>query len=102
LNLLISATNCDLVITDVDVERINDFFVSRASSSGQLVLEAHSIMNVPEISFINVDLNGVSDAVLSIKSNAAGFNEIPMSFVRVLLLDGKTDELTYSLQQFIN
>jgi hypothetical protein len=42
-------------------------------------------MNVPEFSFINVDLTEVSDAVFSIKSNAAGVDEIPMSFVRVLL-----------------
>jgi hypothetical protein len=60
----------------VDVERINDFFVSRPSSSGHLVLVAHSIMNVPGFSCINVDLNEVNDAVLSIKSNAAGFDEI--------------------------
>jgi hypothetical protein len=69
----------------VDVERIYDFFVSRPSSSGQLVLEAHSIMNVPEFSFINVNSTEVSAAVLSIRSNAAGVDEIPMSFVRELL-----------------
>jgi hypothetical protein len=54
------------------------------SSSGQLVLEAHSIMNIPEFSFINVKSTDVNDAVLSIGSNAAGVVELPMSFVRVL------------------
>jgi hypothetical protein len=42
-------------------------------------------MNVPEFSFINVDSNEVNDAVLSIKSNAARFDEIPMSFVKLPL-----------------
>jgi hypothetical protein len=72
-------------LVGIGFERINDFFVSGPSSSSQLVLEAHSIMNVPEFSFINVDSTEVSDAVLSVKSNAAWVDEIPLSFVRVLL-----------------
>jgi hypothetical protein len=63
-------------LVGVDVDRINDFFVSRPSSSGQLVLEAHSVMNVPVFSFINVDSTEVNDPVLSIISNAAGVDEI--------------------------
>jgi hypothetical protein len=43
-------------------------------------------MNVLEFSFINVDSTEVNDTVLSIKSNAAGVDEIPMSSVRVLLI----------------
>jgi hypothetical protein len=69
-------------LVGVDVERINVFF---ALDRGQLVLEAHSIMNVLKFSFINVDSTEVGDAVLSIKSNAAGVDEIPMSFLRVLI-----------------
>jgi hypothetical protein len=88
----------------VNVERINDYFDSRPSSSGQLVLQAHSIMNVPEFSSINVDSNEVSDAVLiSIKSNAAGFDEIPMSFIRVLLpviLPALTPNYTFPCSEF--
>jgi hypothetical protein len=67
------------------LKELTIFLSSRPSSSGQLVLEAHSIMNIPEFSFINVKSNEVNDAVLSIGSNAAGVVELPMSFVRVLL-----------------
>jgi hypothetical protein len=40
---------------------------------------------VPEFSFVSVTEDEVYNAVMSIKSNAAGVDEIPLSFVKSLL-----------------
>jgi hypothetical protein len=42
-------------------------------------------INVPEFSFVSVAEDEVYNAVMSIKSNAAGVDEIPWSFIKSLL-----------------
>jgi hypothetical protein len=42
--------------------------------------------NVPEFSFVSVTEDEVYNAVMSIKSNAAGVDEIPLSFIKSRLL----------------
>jgi hypothetical protein len=41
--------------------------------------------DVPEFSFVSVTEDEVFNAVMSIKSNAAGVNEISLSFIKSLL-----------------
>jgi hypothetical protein len=40
---------------------------------------------VPEFSFVSVTENEVCNCVMSIKSNAAGVDEIPLRFIKSLL-----------------
>jgi hypothetical protein len=59
---------------DVDVERLSIFF-----------LRHHHPANVPEFSFVSVVKDEVCNAVMSIKSNAAGMDVIPLRFIDLLL-----------------
>jgi hypothetical protein len=59
---------------DVDVERLNHFFLSRPIS-----------LNVPEFSFVLVTEDQTCNAVISITTHA-GVGEIPLCFLKSLLL----------------
>jgi hypothetical protein len=67
--------------------RVNNFFLSRQLAELNIDLPFSS-NNVPigyKISFISVTESEVCNAVMSIKSNAAGVDEIPLSFIKSLL-----------------
>jgi hypothetical protein len=53
--------------------------------STEIDFDAPVSTNVPEFSFVLVTEVEVYNAVMSIKSNAAGVDEIPLSFITVLL-----------------
>jgi hypothetical protein len=63
---------CERFNGDVDVERLSSFFLrDRRLSTG-------IDFDVPEFSFVSVTEDEVFNAVMSIKSNAAGVDEIPL------------------------
>jgi hypothetical protein len=62
---------------DVDVERLSNYLLTRPSLSIGIDFDVPVSTNVPEFSFLS--------AVMSIKSNAAGVDEIPLSFIKSLL-----------------
>jgi hypothetical protein len=70
---------------DVDVERPSSFFWPRPSLSTGIDFDVPVSTNVPEFSFVSVTEDEVFNAVMSIKSNAAGVGEIPLSFIKSLL-----------------
>jgi hypothetical protein len=70
---------------DVDVERLNIFFLTGPSLSTGFDFDVSVSTNMPEFSFVSVTEDEVRNAVMSIKSNAAGVDEIPLSFIKSLL-----------------
>jgi hypothetical protein len=70
---------------DDHVERFSSFFLTRPSLSTGINFDVPVSTNVLEFSFVSVTENGVFNAVMSIKSNAAGVDKIPLSFIKSLL-----------------
>jgi hypothetical protein len=67
---------------DVDVKRLSSFFLSLSTG---IDFDVPVSTSVPEFSFVSVIEDEVFNAVMSIKSNAAGVDEIPLSFFKSLL-----------------
>jgi hypothetical protein len=67
---------------EVDVERLSSFLLTKSSLSTGIDFDVPVSTNVPEFSFVSVTEDEVFNAVMSIKSNAAGMDEIPLSFVK--------------------
>jgi hypothetical protein len=57
--------------------------------------------NVPGLTFVTVTEDEVCNAVMSIKSNAAGVYEIPLSFIKSLCLFCWVRWLTFSITSLI-
>jgi hypothetical protein len=70
---------------EVDVERMNQFFVTRSLPQNELDFDIPVTLGVPEFSFITVDSKDVFDAFMAVKSDASGLDGIPLSFVKMLL-----------------
>jgi hypothetical protein len=66
----------------VDVERMNQFFVTRSLPHNELYFDIPVRLGVPEFSFITFVSKDVFDAV---KSDASGLDGIPLAFVKILL-----------------
>jgi hypothetical protein len=67
---------------EVDVERLSSFLLTRPSLSTGIDFDVPVSTNVPEVSFVSVTEDEVFNAVMSIKSNAAGVDKISLSFVK--------------------
>jgi hypothetical protein len=50
-----------------------------------VTLQCLFTQNVPEFSFATVSESEIYDAVMSIRSDATGIDEIPWSFIKLLL-----------------
>jgi hypothetical protein len=70
---------------EMDVERLNNYFLTRPLLNGAGEYAVSRTNNVPEFSFAPVSESKFCDAVMSIKSDAAGVDEIPLSFIKLLL-----------------
>jgi hypothetical protein len=70
----------------MDVERLNNYFLTRIllNEAGEFVVS--STANVPEFSFATVSEGEICDAVMPIRSDAAGVDGIPLSFITLLFL----------------
>jgi hypothetical protein len=72
----------------VDVEKMNQFFVTRRLRQNELDFDIPVKLGVPEILFIPVDSKEVFDAFMTVKLDASGLDRIRMdslSFVKILL-----------------
>jgi hypothetical protein len=69
----------------VDVERMNQFFVTQSLPQNELDFDIPVGLGVPEFSFFTVDSKDIFDAFMAVKSNASGPDGIPQSFVKLLL-----------------
>jgi carbohydrate-selective porin OprB len=69
----------------VDVERMNQFFVTQNFLQNELDFDITVRIGVPEFSFITVDFKDVFDASIVVKSDASGLDGIPLAFVKMLL-----------------
>jgi hypothetical protein len=70
----------------MDVERLNNYFFMRILLNGAGEFAVSRTNNKPEFSFATVSESEIYDAVMSIWSDAAGVNGIPLSFIKLLLL----------------
>jgi hypothetical protein len=69
----------------VDPDAINAFFIKQPPSCVNLNFNVNIRYDVPEFTFSVVDHVDVLEAVRTVKSNASGCDEIPLSFVKLLL-----------------
>jgi hypothetical protein len=60
------------VEVEVDVVRMNQFFVTRKLPQNELDFDIPVRLGVPEFSFITVESNDVFDAFMAVKSDASG------------------------------
>jgi hypothetical protein len=70
---------------ELDVERLNNYFLTRPllNEAGEVAVSRTN--NVPEFSFVTVSEGEICDAVMSIKSDATGVDGIPWSLIKWLL-----------------
>jgi hypothetical protein len=69
----------------MDVERLNNYFLTRPLLNGAGEFAVSRTNNVPEFSFTTVSESEIFDAVMAIRSDAAGIDGIPLSFIKLLL-----------------
>jgi hypothetical protein len=69
---------------EMDVERLNNYFLTRPLLSGADEFVVSRPNNVPEFSFATVSESKICDAGMSIRSDAAGVDGIPLSFIKLL------------------
>jgi hypothetical protein len=69
----------------MDIERLNNYFLTRPLLNGAVEFAVSRTNNVPEFSFATVSESEISDAVMSIRSDASGVDGIPLSFIKLLL-----------------
>jgi hypothetical protein len=83
---------------NVDVEWLSNFFLTRLALSTEIDFDVPVYTFVPELIFVSVTENEVvCNAVMSIKSIAAGVDEIPLSFIKSLCLFCWIRWLTFSM-----
>jgi hypothetical protein len=70
---------------ELDVERLNNYFLTRPLLNGAGEYAVSCTNNVHEFSFATVSESEICDAVMSIRSEAAGVDEIQLSFIKLLL-----------------
>jgi hypothetical protein len=70
----------------MDVERLNNYFLKRPLLNGAGEYAVSRTNNVPEFSFATVSVGEIFDAVMSIRSDAAGVDEISLLFIKLLCL----------------
>jgi hypothetical protein len=70
---------------EIDVERLNNYFLTRPLLNGGSEFAVYRTNNVPEFSFATVSEVEICDAVMSIRSDAAGVDGIPLPFKKLLL-----------------
>jgi hypothetical protein len=70
---------------EMDVERLNNYFLTRPLLNGAGEFTMSRTNNVPEFSFASVSESEICDAVMSIRSAAAGVDGIPLTFIKLLL-----------------
>jgi hypothetical protein len=70
---------------DMDVERVNNYFLTRLLLNGADDFAVSRTNNVPEFSFTTVSENEIGDAVMFIRSDVVGVNGITLSFKNLLL-----------------
>jgi hypothetical protein len=61
----------------MDVDRLNNYFLTRPLLNGAGEVAVSRTNNVPEFSFATVSESEICDAVMSIRSDATGVNGIP-------------------------
>jgi hypothetical protein len=69
----------------MDVEQLNNYFFTRLLLNGAVEFAVSRTNNVPEFSFATVSESEISDAVMSIRSDASGVDSIPLAFIKLLL-----------------
>jgi len=72
-------------VTNMDVNRMNDFFLKKVNRNSDIDFAIPRATNVPEFSFAQVTEVEVYNSILAIKSNAAGLDEVPLSFIKLIL-----------------
>jgi hypothetical protein len=70
---------------EMDVERLNNYFLTRPLLNGAGAFTVSRTNNVPEFSFATVSKSEICDAGMSIRSAATGVDGIPLSFIKLLL-----------------
>jgi hypothetical protein len=71
--------------TEIDVDRMNKYFLKKPNRNSDLDFAIPSALNVPEFSIVHVSEAETSAAIRSIKSNAAGCDEVPLSIIKMIL-----------------
>jgi hypothetical protein len=66
----------------IDVERMNQFFMTRSLPQNELDFDIPVRLGVPEFLFITVDSQDVFDAFMAVKLDASGLDGIPLSFAK--------------------
>jgi hypothetical protein len=62
---------------EMDVERLNNYFLTKPLLNGAGEFAVSRTNNVPEFSFSTVSESEICDAVMSTRSDAAGVDGIP-------------------------
>jgi Reverse transcriptase (RNA-dependent DNA polymerase) len=70
---------------DVDAEQLSNQFAVQPADERFLNFDVPIVDNIPKFSFKNIDSKDILDAIKQIKSDAAGNDEIPMSFIKLLV-----------------
>jgi hypothetical protein len=70
---------------EMNVERLNNYFLTKPLLNGAGEFTVSCTQNVPEFSFATVGESEICDAVMSIRSDTAGVDEIFFSFIKLLL-----------------
>jgi hypothetical protein len=73
------------VQVEMDVERLNNYFLTTPFLNGAGEFAVSRTNNVHEFSFATVSESEICDAVMSIWSDAAGVDGIPVSFIKLFL-----------------
>ncbi len=68
-----------------DANELNNQFIVVPADKNQLDFNVPVLQGVQKFSFQPVDCVDVLNAIKSVKSNAAGFDEIPLSFIKLLI-----------------
>jgi hypothetical protein len=69
---------------ELDVERLNNYFFTRPLLNGADEFAVSRTNNVHEFSFATLSESEICDAVMSIRSEAAGVDGIHSSFIKLL------------------
>jgi hypothetical protein len=70
---------------EMDVERLNNFFLTRPLLNGAGEFAVSRAQNGPEFSFATVSESEIYSVVMSSRTNAADFDGIALSFIKLLL-----------------
>jgi hypothetical protein len=70
---------------EVDVERMNQFFVTQSLPKNELDFDIPVKLGEPEFSFITVESKDAFDTFMAVKSDPSSLDGVPLSFVKKLL-----------------